>query len=692
MTIKARVACVGVQKYVTLLNVNHLTDRTNALSGELSARQHAVLAAVCETLLPEIQREDDPERVFATGAQAAGTLKRVEAMIAGLPNPHDRNRLRALLSVLDSALLSFALGTGLRGFTKSLPQQREEVLKSWAHSKLALKRAGFQALKRLVHFAYTCWPIEDGSHPLWRATGYPGPLPQPATTIDALPTIAIESDTTLDCEVVVLGSGAGGGVVAGLLAEAGRDVIVLEKGGNPSSRNLTQVEGDMFQSLFSDGGTMMTQSGSMPILAGSCLGGGTVINWTSSFPLPERHRAEWDEHSGLSLFSGARFAESLNRVSQRVNVGTEWSTPGARDQILERGCRTLGWHVDAIPRNVSDCKEGLECGYCGYGCRHGAKNTTARTYLTSAAKAGTRMVAHCDVERVLTREGHAAGVVATVRGANGGQHQVTVNAKMVVAACGAIGTPALLLRSGLGNPRIGRGLHLHPVTAVVGVFPDRVEPWGGSLQTRYSKQFASLDGNFGFRLETGPIHFGLPASAFGWDNPRQWREDVSRLAHVGVAGILLRDRDTGRVKVSRSGLARVYYDVSPYDAAHVRLAVRAGAEVLAAAGAEEVFTLHSPPVRARPGGAGWLDRFMKDADSLGYRHCHMSYIAFHQMATAAMGGDPRRSVINEMGESHDVRGLFVADASAFPMSSGVNPMLTIMGIADHIARGILDRW
>jgi long-chain-alcohol oxidase len=448
----------------------------------------------------------------------------------------------------------------------------------------------------------------------------------------------------------------------------------------------------MLGALYLDGGLLMTQSGSMPILAGSCLGGGTVINYTTSFPLPEATRGEWARLSGLGLFTGARFEESLKRVCARLAVGTRWSTPGVRDALLEKGCRALGWHVDVIPRNVTQCKEGLECGYCTYGCRHGAKNSTARTYLADAARAGARLVVGCDARRVLIERGRAVGVLAEVGGRDGAMHLLTVRARAVVAACGAVNTPALLVRSGLSNPNIGRGLRLHPASAVAGIFPDRVEPWTGGLQTRYSDHLADQHGGYGVKLETAPVHFALPASGFGWESARQFREDVARLGHLSIVGVLLRDRDAGRVAVSRRGRPRVHYKLSDFDVDHVRRGLRGAAEVLAAAGAIEVFSLHTPPARARPGQPGWLERFAADMDRRGYRRCRMSYIAFHQMASASMGADPARSVAGESGETHEVQGLYVADASAFPTSSGVNPMITIMATADHVARAMIETW
>ena len=658
----------------------------------LSARQRAVLGAVCETLLPAIADDADPSGLLATGAGVAGTAERVERLIAQLQDPLDLTRLRRLLAALGSPLANLMTGGPFAALDAMDPARREATLRSWATSAIPLRRAGFQALKRLAHVAFYCWPSSaagNGDHPAWRAAGYPGPLPPPARAVEALPAVAIARDTVLDCDAVVVGSGAGGGVVAGVLAAAGRSVVVLEKGPNPGGREFTQVEGDMLNALYLDGGLLMSQSGSMPILAGSCVGGGTTVNYTTSFPLPEPARAEWDRLSGLGLFSGPAFRAATGRVSARLGVGTRWTTPGARDVLLERGCRALGWHVDVIPRNVTDCREGLECGYCTYGCRHGAKNSTARTYLADAVAAGARLVPRCDAGRIVTERGRAAGVEATALGPDGAPHRLVVRAPVVVAACGAVNTPALLVRSGLGGPAVGRGLRLHPASAVVGVFPERVEPWSGGLQTRYSDQLADLDGGYGVKFETAPVHYALPASGFGWASARQFKDDVRRLGNLSIVGVLLRDRDAGRVATSRAGRARVHYELSSFDVGHVRAGLKGAAQVLAAAGATEVFSLHTPPARARPGEPAWLDRFMAQCDARGYRRCRMSYISFHQMASTAMGRDPRRSVVGETGESHAVRGLFVADGGAFPTSSGVNPMITIMAIADTVAHAIL---
>ena len=658
----------------------------------LSRRQRAALTAICDTLVPSVPREDDPHGFFAASHEGTDLVPRVERLIGMLADPLDRTRLQLLLSALGTGTGNLLTGGHFQSLQTMDFAAREAVLRGWAESGIQLRRAGFQALKRLVHVGYYAWPTDGRSHPAWRHVGYPGPLPPPETGFTPLPTLPVERDTTLDCDVVVVGSGAGGGVVAGLLAEAGKNVVVLEKGENPTTARFTQVEGDMLNTFYLDAGLMMTQSGSLPILAGSALGGGTVINYTTSFPLPEPTRAEWARRSGLGLFTSAAFAESLRRVSERVGVTTEYSDPAPRDQLLEKGCRALGWHVDVIPRNVRKCKQGLECGYCGYGCRHGAKGSTAATYLADAARAGARLVVRCEVDRVLTQAGRATGVVGRVRKADGTFVNVTVRARAVVVSCGSIYTPALLARSGFSNENIGRGLRLHPATAIAGIFPERVAPWTGSIQTRYSDRFADQREGYGVKFETAPLHFALPASAFGWEGAARYKDDIAKLGNLSIVGVLLRDRDPGRVAVSRAGRPRVHYEISPFDIEHLRQGLRGAAQLLAAAGATEIFSVQQPPARCRPGGTGWLERYGAALDTRGYGRCRMSFITFHQMASCTMGADPATSVVGETGESHDVKGLYVADGSTFPAASGVNPMITIMAIADHVAGAMLQSW
>jgi choline dehydrogenase-like flavoprotein len=354
---------------------------------------------------------------------------------------------------------------------------------------------------------------------------------------------------------------------------------------------------------------------------------------------------------------------------------------------MRRGLTELGWHVDSMPRNVRGCDQGEVCGYCGYGCKLGAKQSTVKTWLADAAGDGARIVVRTSVEKVLVEGGAARGVRA--RTADG--HRLDVRARAVVAACGALNTPALLRRSGLSNENVGRHLRLHPATAVWGVFDDEVRPWEGTMQALYSDQHRGLDGGYGVKYETAPIHPTLLIAFAPWRSGRQHADLMSALAHSTPVGVLLRDRDGGEVRVGRDGQPVVRYRLSEYDRKHARAGVDGAAQILEAAGARRIFSAHSKWVAYEPGVSGSRDGFMAAADACGWDSGRCAFNSFHIMGSARMGGSAADSACNPLGETWDVRDLVVCDGSAFPTASGVNPMVSIEAIAHMNARGLAAR-
>jgi long-chain-alcohol oxidase len=517
--------------------------------------------------------------------------------------------------------------------------------------------------------------------------GYPGPAGPPPETPKPLPTTDITHDVTLSCDVVVVGSGAGGGTAAGVLAAAGLGVIVLEAGGYRNESDFDHLEATAYRDMYLNGALKSTADGGTTVLSGATLGGGTVINYTTSFATPEGVCREWDETAGFSdVFTGEAYATSTKAVRERLNVNQDHGWPPMREQLMEKGLRELGWHVDGMPRNVDGCRDD-ECGYCTMGCRLGAKKSTMLTYLQDAAEDGARIVTGAHVDAVTSEFGRATGVTATV-----GQHTLAVKAKAVVLASGSLNSPAILLRSGLGGKAVGRHLHLHPVTAVWARFEQRVDPWSGILQARYSDEFADLDGNgYGFRFETAPVHPLFPAAFLGWEDGTSFKRDILGLGHLDVAGILLRDRDHGRVVVRRDGSPVWKYSISRYDQAHVREGVLRAAELYAAAGATEIISSTMRPVRWRPGSGRPLSEFMDGVDSIGYGSNRTGYFTFHQMGSARMGSDAATSVVDESNQVHDLAGAYVMDGACFPTASGVNPMLSIAAIAHRAATLLADR-
>jgi long-chain-alcohol oxidase len=634
--------------------------------------RRATLRALAETFVP--------------GGDRVGLAERLAQTIDGLPRSQDRAELDQLLGVLESRALNLALAGIPKPFTAMSLVQREHALRGWATSRLALRRKGFQALKRLAGvLAYTATD-GTGTNPFWPTLGYPGPLGPAPPRPKRIRPLLVDRDTTLDCDVVVVGSGAGGGVVAGVLAARGRDVVVLERGPYFNEADFTHLEGNALGRMYDAGGLRATDDLGMLILQGSCLGGGTVINYTTSFHTPPAIREEWATRHRLPHFTSSEFAASLDAVAARINANTDHAAPSGRDRCLIRGLERLHWHHGLLPRDVRGCPQDDGCGYCGFGCRQAAKQSTLVTYVQDAADRGARIVVSCDVRRVLIDNGSAAGVVARV-----GAHTLTVRARAVAVACGSIHSPALLMRSGIELPALGRFLALHPATAVFGLMDEPVRPWSGTVQAHYSDQFADLRDGYGFKFETAPVHPSLFALAVPWESGAQHRERMSQLAQTTVCGILLRDRDGGRVTVDRNGDPIVRYTLSAFDHSHLLRAIAAAGELLEAAGAREVWAPLARWVSYRPaegGGIGARARWMGRVEAAGTGVNELLLVTFHQMASCRMGDTPRTSVVNPDNEVHGIDRLFVTDASTFPSASGVNPMLTIMGIA-HRAAGII---
>jgi choline dehydrogenase-like flavoprotein len=356
---------------------------------------------------------------------------------------------------------------------------------------------------------------------------------------------------------------------------------------------------------------------------------------------------------------------------------------------LQEACSELGFDFKSITRNVDETAyEPESAGYAGFGDQSGAKLGTLKTYLLDAHQQGARIVVNCKVDRVLIENGRAVGVRATVRQAGMPAFTLIVRSHAVVAAAGAIGTPALLQRSGIRGGAVGTGLRLHPGTAVVGVFDDPLRPWEGTMQSVFSDEFINLDGDYhGVKLESGPMHPAILALVVPWRDAAHYQRLMHSLPNMSVLAPLVRDHAGGRV-TANDGTARVDYRLTNKDVADLRKGIEASARVMEAGGALEVFTSQSAFVSYRPGQRGGIEGFMADVDRAGYRPGQMGYLSAHQMGSCRMGIDARNSVIGPDHQSHAIKGLFIADASAFPTALGSNPMITIMAMAHRAARYI----
>lgn len=563
---------------------------------------------------------------------------------------------------------------------------RSVALRSFADAPISQLRSGFAALKRLALFLAYAESENGQSNPTWDRIGYPGPRGDAHAIAPLLPLATAREDEHVRADVAVIGSGAGGGVIASALARAGKRVVVLEAGDAFEPRDFTQRE-IMTSQLYLDAGLAATNDLGISILAGSAVGGGTAVNWCTSLTLPERIAREWQEQSGIATL-GDELAPHFDAIRARLDV-VPAAHHNANNGVILEGARVLGVHSDASPRNAAaDCGDG--CGYCGFGCAYGKKRSTAYAFLPDVARNAGALYANARATHIETNGRRATAVLAQQRAGPDAFRPFRVYADAVVVAAGSLRTPGILARSGIAHPLLGRRLFLHPVAASVAEFERRIEPWIGPMQSAFSDAYNYRSGNYGAKVEVAPAHPGLAASALAWRNRAQHAELIERIANVATLFALTRDRDPGSIDLDDEAYIR--YRVSRYDGENLLGGLVGTFDLAFAAGAKRVTTLHAKPLEVRR--ERWTARFRRDFSerlrSIGVAPNRQTLFSAHQMGTAAMGADPQRSVVDPSGRVWGYENLLVADASVFPQSSGVNPMLTIMAMASLIAAKHLE--
>jgi len=651
----------------------------------LTPDEKNTLALVCDTLVPTLPsvNGDDP-RLLGCGALALNIPTHLEDAIERVSDDANRQQLKWVLNALENGLFNGLTARQWGAFSELSLEERTAVLHSWAESSIPQARKLFQSLKRLTLFLFYAAMPEGGANPTWPSLGYTQ-LPHRADDAPRpIKPLEITGETTLYTDVLVIGSGAGGGVVAAELSASGQDVIVIEKGPYYAEQDFHGHELESMEKLFERHGSLTTADLSMMVLAGSALGGGTTVNWSASLRTPDYVLKEWETEFGFAGASSREFQTSLDAVLKRMNVNTDESIPNRNNAVLEKGCRALGYEVSVIPRNVKGCEE---CGFCNFGCSFGAKQGTLKTYLQDAYDCGTRILVGARVERVLHQRGTAYGAEVLVQGVDHKLHCVTVKAKRVIVAAGSIHTPALLLRSGLTNGNIGANLHLHPVTVTYGLFDEPITPWQGPPMTRLAGQFANLDGRgYGVRLETAPVHPGIAALSMPWRSGKGHKRLMGRLNHMANIIVITRDYHSGRVTVDANGEPVLHYHLHPYDARHLMRGTLEALRIHVAAGASEVSSPHNDQIVYKQGED--LNAFLGQVQARGFRPNSFTLSSAHQMSSCRIGGDSALGAIDPNGESYEVRNLFVMDGSTLPTASGVNPMVSIMATAHYLVQGL----
>ena len=546
---------------------------------DVASSRGELIAAVCDTLLPPLAATG-PGGGWGESASARGISARVASGCEALP-PHVAAAVEALLARLAE-----------QGFAAAELPRREELLLATGESEPG--RFALKQLKTMV-FGDLFGSFDERTlrNPIWETIGFPGPNSVPPSPAEAPKTIPLESvsgdEATLTADVCVVGSGAGGAVIAARLAQAGKSVLVLEMGGYRNESDFRQLEAEG-AAMYLGGGINWSEGGELGLLAGSTLGGGTVINSMACRPTPEEVRAEWAA-MGIEGVDGPEWDGYFETVWEKLGANTEATHYNRNAEVVIAGLSALGLEHHRIPRNAELADDPRYCGYCNAGCQQGCKRSVMKTYLQDAADAGARFLVDCTVERVVTREGRAAGVEARV-----GETRVVVEAPTVVVACGGIESPALLLRSGIGGPAVGKNLRVHPTYMITGVYDEPVEAWNGQLITVMSFDFMQCEGEGGFYLSPLGLSPATWAGQSPWTDGRQIREHFLKFPLMSSWHSISHDVGSGEVVLGADQRALVRWRLE--DEVDRRVAIRAHTElarVHEAAGAAEVFTFHWRP-------------------------------------------------------------------------------------------------
>jgi choline dehydrogenase-like flavoprotein len=492
----------------------------------------------------------------------------------------------------------------------------------------------------------------------------------------------VVADLAVDCSVVVVGSGAGGATMAAELADAGVDVVIVEEGGYHPTDSFTAQTGRALRTLYRDAGAGLAL-GRPPVLfsEGRCVGGSTVVNGGMSWRTPARVLQRWSTEEGVAAVTEREMEPYFANVESRISVALQDpETIGKDMRLLKAGADAKGWKIIPNLRNQLHC---AGTNNCTNGCPTGAKRSMLVTNIPRALRSGARVFADCRVERISTSGGRVTGVAGRfVRPGGRRGPRLTVRAAVVVAAGGAVQTPALLARSGLRSPsgQLGRNLTLHPNAKVIALFDEDVTGWKGVHQAYQVREFAD-DGILLTAVNVPPSLVAMTLPTYG----RELGELMACYNRMITAGCLVEDSGSGRVRNLPGLGTQVMYQISDRDADRVVRGIAYSAELMFAAGARRVLLPFDGAPEVRDPAA------LHDLISRPVPKRSMELFTVHLMGTARMSEDSRRGVTDSYGAFHGVPGLFIADASLFPTPIGVNPMETILALVTRNARRLLEQ-
>ncbi|CAD6956212.1 unnamed protein product, partial [Tilletia caries] len=664
---------------------------------------------------------DRPEMMDKLAMQLSRSLSPVRA-----------GQIHTLLSTLSYSAGCLLLTGHLGPFDTLDHKTRERIFMGWLHSPIFLLRDAAVGLRGLFLLSWYRF-----YQPAWEATGYPAGRDDSWKEVDAKKEAAEpypyqfengrlppgDGPVELYTDVLVVGSGSGGGVAAAHLSKRGLNVLVVDKGSYIHPDDYTGREDQGYSEMYECGGVLPSEDGSIVILAGSTFGGGSTVNWSASLKPRDAARRAWAELYGVKYYRSPAFTYDLNYVCQRMGTSTAPIQHNKGNSLLAIGAQRLGHAVEPVPQNSGG--DTHYCGKCQFGCVSGQKQGGVVAWLRDTAENGGKFLVKCDIRQILFEDKSnprkATGAIGFLLDSH---REVIIRAtKAVIVSSGSINTPALLLRTPTlkYNKRIGKGLALHPAICITGYYDFRINPWEGGLLTMVDNVCEFVDPTgWGAKIEVIASSPGTHCAFSNYDTPTNHKARMLRYPYSFTLLVIVRDRDGGEVFVDKNGDARINYSLSKHSRASMIEGLLRCTEIHLMAGACEITTsqLSVPnfvpsrvaastdslptltetikipgvtvPEGSIPGDPTSPDFLAWQAKikSAGVGRNTLTVGSAHQMASCRMSAHPRLGALDSEGRVWGAKNLWVADASALPEPSGVNPMVTTMATAQYVARNV----
>ncbi|XP_076945298.1 long-chain-alcohol oxidase FAO2-like [Bidens hawaiensis] len=707
-----------------------------------SSSQIQSLASICETFIPPIPpppNTNQPVRAFyaTSGSQPSVPHEVAEKIVKRYPA--DATFLLKVILILLSTRLGTLLLCGFVCLDTKWPfihrfsdldlNKREKILYKWSstYNSIIPIRVVFFMLKLMSFYIFFTLTDENSQNPSWEAIGYDAPKrpnnasvkPREQRPLDkGVVETEKESDTTfmesvkskglevkdsedgfydVKCDVVIVGSGCGGGVAAAVLASAGHKVVVVEKGHYFVPEDYSLLEGPSMDELYENGGILSTLDGKINILAGSTVGGGSAVNWSAAIKTPDDVLKNWAVDKKIPMYGTEDYRSAMEVVCERIGV-TNNSKEGFQNNALRRGCENLGLTVESIPQNAS---EDHYCGSCCYGCKNGDKKGTDSTWLVDAVENRAVIFTGCKVEKFVFEETdgrkRCRGILAHPESSTI-TRKLRIKARVTVSAGGSLLTPPLMISSGLTNRHIGRNLHVHPVLLAWGYFPPGApgthdgKCYEGGIITSLHKVKSLEDSSTRAIVEVasmGPASF---AALFPWVSGADMKDYMVKYPRITKLFSLVRDQSSGQVLEE----GKVTYKLNEVDKENMKTGLRQALRILVAAGAEEVGTFRNDSQRIKCDGLKsadleeFLDTVIAPGGPKSREEKWTSYCSAHQMGSCRLGSNEDEGGVDVNGQSWEAKGLYVCDGSLLPTALGVNPMITIESTAYCVAKNIVQ--